>query len=56
MLHYAQLVLKVSDRAAGSLVTSVCLGTDGFMVRTGKVLIARILVWMKQKMSLVKLP
>lgn len=42
MLHYAQLVLKVSDTALEGLVMSVCLGTDGFMERTGKVLMARI--------------
>lgn len=35
---------------------SVCLGTDGFMERTEKVLMARIFVGMKQKMSLVTLP
>jgi len=55
-LHYAQLVLKVSDAALEGLVTSVCSGTDGFTERTGEVLMARIFVWMKQKMSLVTLP
>lgn len=40
--RYAQLARKVSAAALEGLVTSVCLGTEGFMERTGKVLMARV--------------
>lgn len=50
------LLLKLPDTALEGPVMSVCSGTDGFVGRTAKMLVARMYTWMKWKMSLMTLP